>query len=317
MRTVLNLKDINYSQQEAIEFEASILGIEAEGEEEKKRPLRFTIKLESSGDVAQVISWNYSILEIIKEAAKGTEVLNLEGLAGTFKDNQQIRVGNVKMTGKQSVRKIIKTINISEVKREINSIINKYITTRNIRDMLDAMVMSNPNFFEWPAATKIHHNYEGGLAVHTLQVARHSVAMWESYEGKNLDIEVIVTGALLHDYGKLTEYNKDGSRTIYGQLIGHPVDGAEKMVEYCIRNNIDANRDRKLVMVKHIILSHHEKMDFGAPVVPSILEALIVARADALDGSFEGVSKEIENLSAGEFTDRLLAVNGSKFLKWM
>lgn len=317
MRTIRKLSDINYSQQEAVEFEATVLDVMAEGQEDAKRPMRVQFRLEESGEVGQFISWTYALLSTLKDAARSIEVVRFEALSGVFSNKQeQIRVGNAQMTGKQSTKKIIKTVDIVSVKREMNAIANRYLTTPLIRSMVETLVLSDQRFFEWPAATKIHHNYEGGLAVHTLSVTKHAVSMWENYGGQDLDVEVVVAGAMLHDIGKMLEYNKDGSRTIIGNLIPHPVAGMEMVSDYCSRNGVDSNRDTKPTMIKHILLSHHERMEFGAPVTPATLEAIIVAKADAADGAFEGARKEIENLSPGEFTDKLLATNGSRVLKW-
>jgi 3'-5' exoribonuclease len=316
MKEIMALSEINYSQQEAIQFKATVTDVGNEGQEDKKRPMRFSLKMESSGETFQAISWNYSILQLLKDAAKTIDVIEFEALSGTFNTGQQIRVGNAKITGVQSLKKTIRVIDTSGIKRDLNSIINKYISTKPIRDMIEALVINEPRFFEWPAATKLHHDYEGGLAVHTLNVVNHAISMWENYKGEELDIEVVVAGAILHDIGKLTEYNKDGSKTAFGHLISHIIDGTEKVSEYCIRNNIDANRDKKMVLIKHVILSHHERLDFGSPVQPATMEAIIVAKADTLDAVVGGVRKELDNLSVGELTGNLTINNGAKVLKW-
>jgi 3'-5' exoribonuclease len=317
VRTIRKLSDINYSQQEAVEFEATVLDVMAEGQEDAKRPMRVQFRLEESGEVGQFISWTYALLQTVKDAARSTEVVRFEALTGVFSNKQeQIRVGNAQMTGKQSTKKVIKTVDVISIKREMNAVANKYLTTPVLRDLVEELALRNDRFFEWPAATKIHHNYEGGLAIHTLSVAKHAISMWENYQGADLDIEVIVAGALLHDVGKLLEYNKDGSRTTLGQLSSHPVMGAEMVAEFYTKRGMDSYRDVKATMIKHIQLSHHERLDFGAAVQPAILEAVIVAKADAADGAYEGVRKELENLSQGDFSDKLLAGQGAKFLKW-
>jgi 3'-5' exoribonuclease len=316
MRHVNSLSEIDYSQQETITFEATVLDLVHEGDAERRFPMKFNLKFESSGDVVQVVSWTYELLDSVKDAANNTNVMLLDGVAGIFKDQTQIRVGSVKDTGKKSLRKIIEVINPEDIKKDIYAILNKYISTQSIRDMLDEMVLNNDKFYVWPAATRIHHAYPGGLAKHTLQVCRHAINTWEQYEGKDLDIEVIVAGALLHDIGKLTEYAEDGSRTIFGDLVSHIVDGSEKVAEWCWKHNIDSNKDKKMVMIKHVILSHHEKPEFGAAVTPAILEAVVVARADNLDATIEGIKKEVNNLSVGNFTNKLMAADGTKILKW-
>jgi len=317
MRNIKSVSDIDYSQQESIEFEATVIDIINEGMEESKRPMKLSLKLEETGEMIQVISWSFSLLQMIKEGLRSTEVIVFEALSGVFSNKQeQIRVGNARLAGKKSTKKIIKTVDVVSLKREFNTLMNKYLSTPLIRNMAEELIMKDDRFFEWPAATKLHHAFEGGLAVHSLQVTKHAISMWENYKGENMDIEVIVAGAMLHDIGKLEEYNKDGSRTLFGDLVSHLVSGMERITEYCRSVGVDANRDKQIVVIKHILISHHEKLEFGAAVKPSTLEAVIVAKADALDGNFEGARTALENLSVGSFSDRLLVLDGSKVLRW-
>jgi len=318
MKKIFNISEIDYTAQDSIEFEATVTEVSYEGNKETKRPIIAVVKLENSGESLKITSWTYDLLQLLKDAVNSTEILNFEGFAGLFRDKQQqIRIGSASLTGQQSTKKIIKINDILSLKREYNSILNQFIVTPEIRGLLDALVMNNPFFFEWPAATKLHHNYGGGLATHTLQVIKHSIGMWKEYSASvNLDIEVIIAGAMLHDVGKLSEYKKDGSRESYGNIIPHIVDGSDRIVEFCIRNNIDYRFNTRLMMIRHIILSHHEKLEFGSPVTPVILEALIVAKADELDSAFEGVRKELDMIQLGQTTEKLLAADSGRFLKW-
>jgi 3'-5' exoribonuclease len=317
MRKIKKLDEINYIDQEAVEFEATVLDIHIEGNEEAKRPIKFALKLEDSGENVTVISWAFALLPSLREAVKSTDVFLFESMTGTFSNGQkQIRIGNMKSLNKKSEKKVIKTVDILDIKRNIQSLINTYITTKQIKEMLQEMILDNERFFQWPAATAIHHAYEGGLAEHTVSVCNNAVAIWERYQGQNLDIEVLVASALLHDIGKLDEYNRDGTRTKYGNLISHLVSGAERVFEYCYRNGIDSNTNAKFLLIKHSLLSHHEKPEFGAAVQPATLEAFIVAKADALDASYEIINKEINNISSGEMTNKIFGVDNMKFLKW-
>jgi len=316
MKKIKSIKDIDFAKNEQIEFEATILEIVMEGSEENKSPFRALIKLEDSGEKVQIVSWEFKFLPIFKVAVETLDVFRIEGAGGTYRDENQLRMSDAAINGKQSDKKILKVIDIPGIKRDFNAILNKYITTPLIRNMIDTLVIGNENFFTWPAATRVHHNYKGGLAVHTLSVTKHAIALWKNYQGKNLDIEVVVAGAILHDIGKLSEYNEDGSRTAFGNLISHLVDGAERVTDYCAINGVDANSDRKILVIKHVILSHHEKLEFGSPNRPATAEAMIVARADALDAVMEGIYKELDNTELNNFTERVYSADGNKFLKW-
>ena len=78
----------------------TVLDLQDQGQEDLKRPMRFNLKLEESGEVITAISWNFAILETIKDLSKSAEVAEFEAMAGTFRDQQQFRVGNMRLTGK-------------------------------------------------------------------------------------------------------------------------------------------------------------------------------------------------------------------------
>jgi 3'-5' exoribonuclease len=316
MKRVSSLKEINFENSDAIEFEATVLEVPNEGSFENKVPFRVILKLEGSGERKDVVSWNFDALDLIKESVDTLDVLLVEGIGAVYRDQEQIRMGNVRKLNKQSEKKILKIVDAVALKRELESYITKYIQTPLIRDMLEDLVINNRDFFKWPAATKLHHAYKGGLAVHTTQVVKNAVGIWNNYQGKNLDIEVVIAGAMLHDIGKLSEYNEDGSRTAFGDMISHLVDGVERVTDYCATKGVSANSDRKILVIKHIILSHHEKLEWGSPTTPATLEAVVVAKADAMDAVIESINKELDNTEPQEFTDRIFAADGNKFMKW-
>jgi 3'-5' exoribonuclease len=316
MRRVTSLGQIDFDNNEAVEFEATVLELTNEGSFENKTPFRCVLKLESSGEKKDVVSWNFDVLDLIKASVDTLDVLLCEGLAGKYRDQEQIRMGNVKKLNKQSDKKVLKIVDSPSIKRELESYISRYIQTPIISDMLEDLVINNKDFFTWPAATRVHHAYKGGLALHTAQVVKNAIAIWEQYGGRNMDIEVIVAGAMLHDIGKLSEYNEDGSRTTFGNLISHLVDGVERVTDYCATRGVHANSDRKILVIKHIILSHHEKLEWGSPTTPATIEAVVVAKADAMDAVLEGIHQELDNTEPQTFTDRVMSADGNKFIKW-
>lgn len=312
-----SLSEIDYSTNSVISFNASVLEVISDGDGEK-RPIKFNLKLEDSGETIVVSSWKFENLETLKRLVLTDEVYQFEGQAATFGNyGNQIRVGNIKNIGMRSTKKIIKIIDTTAMKREMNTIVNQYIPSTDIMyKIIKKLVMENDKFWSWPAATKVHHAYPGGLAKHSLNVLKNAISIWQTYQGSNLDIKLLVVGSILHDIGKLLEYNQDGSRTIYGNLIPHPVSGYDMVNKAVSEMGIDPSKDKRIVMLSHIILSHHEKLEYGAPVAPYISEAFIVARADSLDATYESIDSTLDKLSLNESSDRLIALDGGKIFKW-
>lgn len=159
-----------------------------------------------------------------------------------------------------------------------------------------------------PGALSIHHAYLGGTLIHSYSVARIAESIALKVPGANADL--CVAGALLHDVGKLYTYKLDKATicmTDDGRLFDHIFMGAEFVDNFS--DNIEIAKspadEHKLKLLKHIILSHHGELEFGSPVTPLCIEALIVHHADAVDAACEAI--RAASLKAGEhmWTDRI------------
>lgn len=134
-------------------------------------------------------------------------------------------------------------------------------------------------YLEAPAARTVHHNYTGGLAEHSLEVAalcREFVNIHPS-----LDLSLLLTGALLHDVGKIEEYESKGLTievTTPGKLLGHIFMGVEMITERIKR--IDGFPDPLQLELKHMILSHHGHKEWGSPEIPRTFAAYTLFHAD-------------------------------------
>jgi 3'-5' exoribonuclease len=140
-----------------------------------------------------------------------------------------------------------------------------------------------------PAAKLWHHSYIGGLAEHTLNVTRLSLAACDIYRG--LDKDLLISGALLHDIGKTYTYSLDNffDYTDEGRLIGHIVI-ADRIICDKIRRLQDFPAEKKK-LIRHLILSHQGTYEQASPVLPQTLEANILYILDLLDSRVGGITK--------------------------
>ena len=149
------------------------------------------------------------------------------------------------------------------------------------------------DFINAPAAKNFHHSCIGGLLEHTLSVARLALGMAEHYAEVNRDL--LLTGALVHDIGKIYEY--EFSRRIdfsdCGRLMGHIALGVQLVSRSA--DDVDGFPEELLDMVCHLILSHHGEPQFGSPVRPATLEAMILHHIDDLDAKVEARRQFIEH----------------------
>lgn len=143
-----------------------------------------------------------------------------------------------------------------------------------------------------PAAKAMHHVYLGGLLEHSLAVASLADDICKRYPGLNRDL--LVTGALLHDVGKVNElrYVRSFEYTDVGKLIGHIVIGVE-MIEEKIRS-LPGFPLELAILLKHLLLSHHGQYEFGSPKRPKTLEAVVLNFIDDLDSKINGVRTHLD-----------------------
>ena len=131
-----------------------------------------------------------------------------------------------------------------------------------------------------PAAKGVHHAYVGGLLEHTLSVFRLCRRIADQYP--ELDRQALLAGALFHDFGKIREFSGGlaNDYTDEGRLLGHLMLGVEMLAPYLTKSGLDEGLQRHL---KHLILSHHGELQFGAVRQPHTAEALALHYADNLD----------------------------------
>ena len=170
-----------------------------------------------------------------------------------------------------------------------------------------------------PGAKGVHHAYTAGTLIHSYSVACIAKAMAEHIPGANVDLCTV--GGMLHDLGKLFTYTMDGitiEMTDEGMLYDHIVMGAEFVDNYAENHadigGIDGTDQLKLEMLRHIILSHHGKMEYGSPVFPASIDAHIVSRADGVDAAAEQVREQSAKLGHVKWTERIYPLDGRPHL---
>lgn len=165
-----------------------------------------------------------------------------------------------------------------------------------------------------PAAKVLHHAYLGGLLEHTLQLCNLADRMLPLYPDLNRDL--VLLGLLLHDMAKTHElkYDRAFDYTDRGLLVGHIVDGVILLREKANQPGIEFPT-AALMVLEHIILSHHGVPEFGAAKVPSTPEAIFVSNLDDLDAKTEMAlvaakrDREDSQDLRGPFTEKHWALN--------
>ena len=174
-----------------------------------------------------------------------------------------------------------------------------------VRSFLDDPVFAAA-FREAPAAKSLHHAWLGGLLEHVVSLVGICELAAQHYPEINRDL--LLTGAILHDIGKLEElrWGTSFDYTLQGQLVGHITMGIA-MIEKKLAT-LPGFPPELRMLVEHMVLSHHGKLEFGSPKLPMIPEAVLLHYLDDLDAKMHTMRSEFERHEAqgaepGDMTD--------------
>lgn len=226
--------------------------------------------------------------------------------------NEEVKYGEVKGYIRKLGEEELKAVNfadfipslpegrVDELVLEVHRLIGS-VEDERIKELLEQFFSDKEflsKFKSSPAAKSRHHAYLGGLLEHSLNVARLCEKLGSFY---NLNRNLLIAGALLHDIGKMREYEiKRGAIDISeeGKLIGHIVIGEEE-----IRNRIKKAEEKAekfpeelILKLLHIVISHHGELENGSPKEPKFPEALAVYLCDLADSQVKNMCQEYEKM---------------------
>lgn len=167
----------------------------------------------------------------------------------------------------------------------------------------------------FPAAKQLHHAERGGLLHHLTDMLRLARAIAEIHPW--LDWDLLCAGVILHDLGKLAEMQVDAaglaaSYTVEGRLVGHIVRGAIDIAR--VAERVDADPE-KTVLLQHLVLSHHGKLEFGSPVLPKIPEAEVLSIIDVLDARLFEMRDALATVEPGGFSAKIWCLDNRELYR--
>jgi 3'-5' exoribonuclease len=174
---------------------------------------------------------------------------------------------------------------------------------RNLAEVFLADEAFMAKFISAPAGIKNHHAYRGGLLAHVVSLMEVCRAVAPLYP--DLDADLLVMGAFLHDAGTIDEltYDREFGYSDEGQLIGHVVMAVgmlEGKAAEAERLSGEPLPRELLLRLKHLIVSHHGEYQYGSPKLPMTLEAIALHLLDNLDAKLYSVAQIMKEEPAGE-----------------
>lgn len=206
------------------------------------------------------------------------------------------------------------TLDYKELKNGIESYINK-IESKVLHDIVKTIIDKYENdFYLYPAASKLHHAYVGGLAYHTYGMLEVADKMLMCYKYLNKDL--LLSGVILHDIGKVIEFSgvENTEYALKGQLLGHLLIGCDIIKEVCRKLGYTDDQEEVLMLI-HMVASHHGLPQYGSIKKPCTAESAMLWYIDTIDSKFRVLGEELEKINPGEFTEPIGVMDRVKFYK--
>jgi len=272
--------------------------------------------------------WEPNDPRIAKDFERG-DVVKARGSASRFDDRLQMKVDQLRVALPNEVDKTdlmpSTTQDVGVLWRALLSFIASFHNA-DLKLLLSTM-LADPAlaeaFREAPAAKQLHHAWLGGLLEHVVSLLTLADRVAPHYP--LLDRDLLLTGVILHDIGKVRELSWEigFEYTVEGSLLGHIQMGvalAERTMD-----SLPNFPPRLKTLVLHMILSHHGKLEFGSPKLPMIPEALALSFIDDLDAKMQAIQNEFdkcirEGKSADEMTGKVWALDQRQMLntkRWL
>lgn len=301
-------------------IKAIIEKIDREGDPEKKRPINIIVRVEETGKICRMCTWEYGLSDSINSAISSHNICEITFRLYMYKDTAQFKITELKVTKEKSELPETKpnpTNENNNIKDQISELIGQ-VQSDDYKKIITDLILDNDQFFKWPAARACHHAFPGGLALHSYNVCVNAMNLANTYaytEDLYIDYDVIIAGSLLHDIGKLKEYEENGEFGLLGNMMSHLVVGVEMIDDVCKKYEID-QYSKEILKLKHIIVSHHGALEFGSPNTPVTPEAYIVHMADENDASIEAMIENLRYMNTDEISQKVRALNDGRVYKF-
>ncbi len=245
------------------------------------------------------------------------QIIRISGEINQFRGKSQLKIMSVRLAQptdnvyvtdlveKAPVEKQFLTERLTEAIFEMKNPALQRIVRAFIKKYQEALLT-------YPAAAKNHHEYASGLAHHIVSMLAIAKELHKLYPELNKDL--LYAGIILHDLGKIKELSGviTTSYTVEGKLLGHIPMMVEEIGVMAKELQIEGE---EVMVLQHLVLSHHGKAEWGSPTPPLIKEAELLHLIDLIDAKMNMLNRALDKVKPGEFTERMFAMDNRAFYK--
>ncbi|KHD84584.1 3'-5' exoribonuclease YhaM [Heyndrickxia ginsengihumi] len=278
------------------------------------KPFLTLILQDRTGDIEAKL-WDAS--EQDEDTYKPETIVKVTGDILNYRGRMQLKIRQIHPASPNDGVQLSDFLETAPLKQdEMISKITQYIfemENPNIQRITRHLVKKyQQQFLVYPAATKNHHEFVSGLAYHVvsmLDLAKAIAALYPS-----LDRDLLYSGIILHDLGKVHELSGPISTTytVEGNLLGHISIMVTEIAKAAEELGIHGE---EIMVLQHLILSHHGKPEWGSAKPPMIKEAEILHYIDNIDAKMNMMDRALRTVKPGEFSERVFALDNRSFYK--
>lgn len=259
--------------------------------------------------------WDYS--EAVHGVYEAGNLVKLRGTVSEYRGVNQFRIDRIRLVLPEDgvdINDFVPSTGFNEADmwNELYNIANSFADADLKAIVTTILNEKKEQMLYWPAAFKMHHAVKGGLLCHTLSIVRLAEAVCRVYTFA--DRELLLAGVILHDIGKIEEFelNSTGLVSGYspkGNLVGHLVSGAVTVEKTAEKLGITSDVP---MLLSHMLISHHGDPEFGAAVLPQFLEAELLSQLDMMDATVFEICEATAAVKSGETTGRIFGLDNRK-----
>lgn len=244
-------------------------------------------------------------------------IVRIGGEIHDYRGKLQLRIKTIRPINPDENISVSDLVQSAETPKEelFDQLMNFFfeIKNPNISRLTRYLIMENQqSLMTFPAATKNHHDYASGLLDHVVSMLKLGKAIAELYPTLNRDL--LYAGIILHDIGKVVELSGpiSTSYTVTGNMLGHI---SIMVTEIALAADKLAIEGEEVMLLQHMVLSHHGKEEWGSPKKPMLQEAEMLHYIDNIDAKMNALKRALGKTNPGEFTERLFPLDNRSFYK--
>ncbi|GAK11280.1 LOW QUALITY PROTEIN: 3'-to-5' exoribonuclease [Geomicrobium sp. JCM 19039] len=274
-----------------------------------------TLRLsDDSGEIESKL-WGVSLDD--EQKYIGKTVVYVQGEVFDYRGRLQLKIAGIRTTNENDqVRMEDLVQSAPESKHDMLEWINQYIfdiQNANVQRITRHLFKKHQEeYMVSPAATRNHHEFMSGLAYHVVSMLELGKAIAKQYP--SLSTDLLYSGIILHDLGKVRELSGpiDTEYTTEGKLIGHISIIAAEIRQAANELGIDGE---EVMLLEHIVLSHHGKGEWGSPKAPLVREAEVIHYIDNIDAKMNMMDRALAKTEPGGFSERVMPLENRTFYK--